>query len=103
MTYIQQFLEENLIQFYLSSLRKHLEDPSFLDFNQQPNVFTLTAELLLFAQRGCGNKWKEVLRNIITKEMLISYECLRNYRLPVCESDGELMRLMKSKIKEVLY
>lgn len=56
MSYIQEFLELHLPQFYLNTLNKRLHDPSFSDFNAEGNLFALTTDLLLFAQKGCGAK-----------------------------------------------
>jgi hypothetical protein len=56
MSYIQHFLEQHLSQFYLASLQTHRNDEPFFDFTCESNIFALSVDLLLFAEKGLSLK-----------------------------------------------
>jgi len=51
MSYIHKFFQDYLTVFYLGELRQRLQNPKFLLFNNQDNIFDLTLDLILSSQK----------------------------------------------------
>lgn len=73
MSYILDFLDRHLFSFLQSSLETHRQDQKFFDFTSHNDLFSMVAEMLLFAVQGCSPKQAEGLSRLVRDKLFIPY------------------------------
>ena len=83
MSYMQKFFDQHLSRFYLDELRQHLQHPSFAVFSNQHNIFVFTLDLILLPKSCFLSEPDSKKHCILVQFCKVSYEELRDVRLPV--------------------
>ena len=83
MSHIQQFFQQYLPDYYLQVIIPQLDNPHFLSTSNSQNIFNLTADLILSAQKCIKLTSLLSLNHSVATEWLIPYTSLQKVSLPV--------------------
>ena len=103
MTYIEQFLSQHILSYYLSSLRASTDHHLFVDHHNQRNFFSLTWEILLFGDNMAKCKSRDWLIDLVRGNLIISYDDLKDVTLPKKEHDSDSIQYIKTQFEYVSF